>query len=94
MGGVGKLAPPIIYLGIRSEMKVNAELDLKTGTTKDELIAALDGVPGHAVISVKVHTADRWGSDTYSLTLTWEVGNGKTVYNKYEHGSDDWGFSR
>ena len=63
-------------------MKVKAELDLKAGTTKDELIAALDGVPGDAVVSVQTHEGDRFGSDWHTLSLSWEVGSGKTVYNK------------
>lgn len=66
-------------------MKVNAELDLKSETTKGDLIAALDGVPNDAVISIQRHIADRFGVDTYSLKLTWEVGNGKTVFNGHVH---------
>jgi len=67
-------------------MKVNAELDLKTGTTKGELIAALEGVPDEAVVSIRVSAADRFGSDSYYIKLTWEVGNGKAVYNRPENG--------
>jgi hypothetical protein len=72
-------------------MKVNAEMILATGTTKDDLIAALDGVPGNAVVSVRVSSGDRFGPDTQYIKLTWEVGNGKSTYNSQTHGASEWG---
>lgn len=71
-------------------MKVNAELDLQAGATKKELIEALDGVPDDAVISIQTHEAGWGGTDWHTMKFTWEVGNGKTVYNQHTHGSAEW----
>jgi hypothetical protein len=72
-------------------MKVHADLEMNHGTTKAELIAALDGVPDEAVISIDKHEAGWGGNDWYTMKLTWEVGNGKPVYNQKVHGEDEWG---
>lgn len=54
-------------------MRMNASLTIPHGTTKDELIAGMEAIPGDAVVTVKVTGGDRpFESSTQAIAFNWE----------------------
>lgn len=51
-------------------MRMTATFSL-TDVKVETLIKALESFPKDAEVDVIVHSADRWGFDTYSLEVSW-----------------------
>lgn len=62
-------------------IQMNASLPLPHGITKAEIMELWESIPDDATVGVTVHTADRWGSDTYDLKFSW---GGKKTETKPE----------
>lgn len=51
---------------------MKASFNIPTGTTKDELIAAMEAIPGDAIVRVKSYAGDRpWESGTETISFNW-----------------------
>lgn len=55
------------------KMSVSADIEIKHGMTKGELIKMIEEVPDGATVSVYISRGDRpWESDTHELQFSWE----------------------